>query len=217
MVLTFHWFPSLYSIITLALWAFTDAALITYSQTVKKMRKDNKNVNLLLIIGILLLTQKIIWFFFPEVISWGLSDPAEILFYQTMIFTKTLIPLILDIFLGVALTIYFYNNYYNRSRKVLAGPGLYSIGAAILMFISLIRLVILSIDDMIYYENYTIFIIGFTITRGILFVGLSFLFVYSINIRNTFLILFCGLLCASELVFLFSSIDSIIFEVVYAW
>ena len=207
MTLIFYWEPTIYSILISALWIFRDITLVLWARTMKKRGTQSKYTNLLLVTGIILLAWGIIFFFLP-----GVSIPyyteSDFNMFVTILFLYDFIPIVLGVFLGVVLSLYFYNLYFQHNRKALLGPGLFLLGYIIFLFFTLNYYS--SIDDVLLFMlNYNAYLIGFVLIKCISVVGFCFIFLYSIYINEDFLIMFCGLYFASLMLSLIYSINTV--------
>lgn len=216
MALSFYYDFTIYSILISALWIFRDTTLILWTQTMKKRVTKSKYINYLHIMGIILLTWSILSVFLPKV-SISLYTESEFLMYNTIIFTYDLIPIILGVFLGVTLSLYFYRIYYQHNKKAFLGPGLFLLGYIIYLFFMIISYSILIFDSTLFDATYEAYLIGNILTRCLPVVGFSFIFLYSIYINSDFLIMFCGLFFAYLMISLIYSINTTIFYFYYPW
>lgn len=220
MTLSFYYDFTIYSLLISALWIFRDTTLVLWARTMKKRVTQSKYVNYLHITGIILLTWSILSVFLPEVsLSYSYSPEfeSELLMFNTIMLLYFLIPIILGVFLGVTLSLYFYNIYYQHNRKALLGPGLFLLGYVIIIFYTLINYFIFLNYYTLFDAIYEVYLIGIILTRCIPVVGFSFIFLYSIYINDDFLIMFCGLFFAYLVIFLIYSINSTITYFNYLW
>ena len=216
MTLSFYYDFTIYSILISVLWIFRDATLVLWTQTMKKRETQSKYNNYLQITGIILLTWISLSVFLPEV-SLSYCTESEFLMYNTIIFLYDFIPTILGVFLGVALSLYFYNIYYQHNRKAFLGPGLFLLGYIIYLFFMIISYSLIIFDYTLFNATHEVFLIGNILTRCLPVVGFSFLFLYSIYIDNDFLIMFCGLFFAYLMLSLIYSINITIIYFYYPW
>ena len=216
MTLSFYYDFTIYSILISVLWIFRDATLVLWTQTMKKRETQSKYNNYLQITGIILLTWSSLSVFLPEV-SLSYYTESEFLMYNTIIFLYDFIPTILGVFLGVALSLYFYNIYYQHNRKAFLGPGLFLLGYIIYLFFMIISYSLIIFDYTLFNATHEVFLIGNILTRCLPVVGFSFLFLYSIYIDNDFLIMFCGLFFAYLMLSLIYSINITIIYFYYPW
>jgi len=210
MTLSFYYDFTIYSFLISALWIFRDTTLVLWTQTMKKRVTKLKYINYLYITGIILLTWSILSVFLPEV-SLSSYTESEFLMYNTIIFLYDFIPIILGVILGVALSLYFYNVYYQHNKKAILGPRLFLLGYIIYLFFMIISYSILIFDSTLFDATYEAYLIGSILTRCLPVVGFSFIFLYSIYINNDFLIMFCGLFFAYLMISLIYSINITIF------
>jgi hypothetical protein len=216
MTLSFYYDFTIYSILISVLWIFRDATLVLWTQTMKKRETHSKYINYLHITGIILLTWSILSVFLPEV-RLSYYTESEVLMYYNIIFLYDFIPTILGVFLGVVLSLYFYNIYYERNRKALLGPGLFLLGYIIILFFIIISYYILIYNLPLFNATYEAYLIGITLTNCIPFVGISFIFLYSIYINDDFLIMFCGLFFANLMLSLIYNINLTIIYFANIW
>jgi hypothetical protein len=215
MTLSFYYDFTIYSILISALWIFRDATLVLWARTMKKRVTQSKYINSLHITGIILLTWSILSVFLPGVrLSYSYSPEfeSELLMFNTIFCLYIFIPIIIVFLLGVALSLYFYNNYYQHDRKAFLGPQIFLIGNTIYLIFMVITTYIYISNPSLFYEIYELYLIGIVLTSCLLVVGISFIFLYSIYINNDFLIMFCGLFFASQMISLISSIN---FTIIY--
>ncbi len=210
MTLSFYYDFTIYSILISALWIFRDITLVLWTQTMKKRVTKSKYINYLLITGIILLTWSILSVFLPEVRISNYTE-SEFSTYNTIIFIYDLIPIILGVFLGVTLSLYFYRIYYQHNSKAFLGPGLFLLGYIIYLFFMIISYSILIFDSTLFDATYEAYLIGNILTGCLPVVGFSFIFLYSIYINSDFLIMFCGLFFAYLMISLIYSINATIF------
>jgi len=195
MTIELYWNPTLYSIVMSLLWIFRDTTLILWARNMKKREAKPKYINLLLFAGIVLLAWSVIYFFLPG-FRFSSYTESEYNTITTIFFLYDSIPIILGVFLGVALLFYFYNANGQRNRKALLGPGIFLIGYIILLLF-IINYYYIIIDDILFLvSNYNSYLIGFVITSILPFAGFCFIFLHSIRTKNEFLIMFCGLFFA---------------------
>jgi hypothetical protein len=216
MTLSFYFDFSIYSILISALWIIRDTTLVLWAQTMKKRETQSKYINYLHITGIILLTWSILSVFLP---NFRLSNYTESEFhtYNTIIFIYDLIPIILGVFLGVTLSLYFYNTYFQHNRKSFLGPGLFLLGHVIYLFFIIISYSIFTFEYTIFNATYEVYLIGIILTKTIPIVGISFIFLYSIYINNDLLIMFCGLFFAYLMISLVYSINYTTQYFYYYW
>lgn len=218
MTLSFYYDFSIYSILISALWIFRDTTLVLWARTMKKRGTQSKYTNLLLVTGIILLAWGIISLFLPGVsISYSPEFESELRMFVTIFFLYDFIPIILGVFLGVVLSLYFYNMYFQHNKKALLGPGLFLLGYIIFLFFTIFFYIgiysISSIDDvLLFMSNYNVYLIGFVLIKCISVVGFCFIFLYSIYINEDFLIMFCGLFFAYLTISLIHSINTAIID-----
>lgn len=210
MTLSFYYDFTIYSILISALWIFRDITLVLWTQTMKKRVTKSKYINYLLITGIMLLTWSILSVFLPEVRISNYTE-SEFSTYNTIIFIYDLIPIILGVFLGVTLSLYFYRIYYQHNKKALLGPRLFLLGYIIYLFFMIISYSILIFDSTLFDATYEAYLIGNILTSCLPVVGFSFIFLYSIYINSDYLIMFCGLFFAYLMISLIYSINITIF------
>jgi len=210
MTLSFYYDFTIYSVLISALWIFRDITLVLWTQTMKKRVTKSKYINYLLIMGIILLTWSIVSVFLPDIILSNYTE-SEFRTYNTIIFIYDLIPIILGVFLGVTLSLYFYRIYYQHNRKAFLGPGLFLLGYIIYLFFMIISYSILIFDSTLFDATYEAYLIGNILTGCLPVVGFSFIFLYSIYINSDFLIMFCGLFFAYLMISLIYSINATIF------
>jgi hypothetical protein len=176
----------------------------------KKRVTKSKYINYLYIMGIILLSWSIVSVFLPKV-SISLYTESEFQTYNTIIFIYDLIPIILGVFLGVTLSLYFYKIYGKHNKKAYLGPGLFLLGYIIYLFFMIISYSILMLDSALFDATYEAYLIGNIITGCLPVVGFCFIFLYSIYINNDFIIMFCGLFFAYLMISLIYSINFTIF------
>jgi len=209
MTISFYYEPTIYSILISALWIFRDTTLVLWARTMKKRGTQSKYTNFLLIMGIFLLAWSILFVFLPGVrISY--YTESEFNMFVTIIFLYNFIPIILGVFLGVALSLYFYNMHYQHNRKALLGPGLFLLGYIIFLFFNINYFSIFIFDPLLIMATYDAYLIGFVLTKCIPVVGFCFIFLYSIYINEDFLIMFCGLFFANLMISLIYSVNNTI-------
>lgn len=206
MTISFYYDFTIYSILISALWIFRDTTLVLWTQTMKKRETHSKYINYLHITGIILLTWSILSVFLPEVNLSNYTE-SEVLIYNTIILLYDFIPTILGVFLGVVLSLYFYNVYCQYNSKALLGPGLFLLGYIIILFFMIISYSIFIFNYPLFNATYEAYLIGIILTNCIPVVGISFIFLYSIYINNDFLIMFCGLFFANLMISLIYSIN----------
>jgi hypothetical protein len=206
MALSFYYDFTIYSILISALWIFRDTTLVLWTQTMKKRVTKSKYINYLHIMGIILLSWSIVSVFLPKV-SISLYTESEFQTYNTILFIYDLIPIILGVFLGVTLSLYFYKIYGQHNKKAYLGPGLFLLGYIIYLFFMIISYSILIFDSTLFDATYEAYLIGNIITRCLPVVGFCFIFLYSIYINNDFIIMFCGLFFAYLMISLIYSIN----------
>lgn len=206
MTISFYYDFTIYSILISALWIFRDTTLVLWTQTMKKRETHSKYINYLHITGIILLTWSILSVFLPQVNLSNYTE-SEVLIYNTMMVLYDFIPTILGVFLGVALSLYFYNIYCQHNNKALLGPGLFLLGYIIILFFMIISYFIFIFNYPLFNATYEAYLIGTILTNCIPIVGISFIFLYSIYINNDFLIMFCGLFFANLMISLIYSIN----------
>jgi len=216
MALFFYYEFTIYSILISALWIFRDTTLVLWTQTMKKRVTKSKYINYLHIMGISLLAWSILSVFLPKVSVSSFTE-SEFLMYNTIIFIYDLIPIILGVFLGVALSLYFYNIYYQHNKKAILGPRLFLLGYIIYLFYMIISYSIFIFDSTLFDAAYEAYLIGIILTRCLPVVGFSFIFLYSIYINDDFLIMFCGLFFAYLMIYLIYSINATIHYFNYPW
>lgn len=225
MTLIFNWVPNLFSILFSTLWIFRDVLLVLWARSTKKRESKPKYANLLLIMGIALLSWNIIYNFLPQVDIDFFSFPDESDFFMinTIYFLYSFIPSLLYGILAVTLVLFFYNTSYRHNRKALIGPVIYLLGNIIhLCILTIIYSILYSIDwfDFASLETLEILIIvepiTYIITDIILVVGFCFIFIYSIYKNNALQIMFSGLYLACLMIDLFYSINYAII-VFYPW
>jgi len=196
MTIELYWEPTLYFIIVSILWIFRDTTLILWARAMKKRETKSKYVNLLLFAGIILLVWSIIYVFLPGFRSY--NSPTEFETVGIIFFLYDLIPIILGVFLGIVLSIYFYNVNEQHNIKALLGPGIFLVGYIIDIFFtanfyfSIIENPLL----LLVVSNYNAYIIGLVIFDILPVVGFCFIFLFSLHRKNEFLIMFCGLFFA---------------------
>ena len=197
MTLTFYWEPDLVSIVFTALSILKYVTLILFVNSRKKAGIRSKNLNFLLVMGIILLTYSAVSFFFPGVrISFPYSGFEDLIFHTIVIIYDSF-PIIFEIFLGVVLL--FYISIYQRTKKSLLGPILFLVGnTTFLIFIIGIDY-FWAIDPSLFSSIYELYLIGFLISLFIPVLGFFFIFLYSIHHNNAFFIMFCALFFASLL------------------
>ena len=197
MTLTFSWEPDFYSIVFIVLAIFKYVALILFTNSRKKTGLRSKNINYLLVLGIILLTYSVISFFFPGVsLNYPYSESEDFLFH-TIVFLYDSFPNIIEILLGVVLLFYISN--YQRSKKSLLGPILFLVGYTTFLIYILSIDFLWAIDSSIFSAIYELYLVGFLVTLFIPVLGFFFIFLYSIHHNNVFFIMFCALFFVSLL------------------
>ena len=121
MALEFYWEPTYPYIITTALWIFSYVTLIIWTKNMKKQQPRAKHINFLQIIGIMILVWSIVFFFLPSVRIdfWTFPTELEFFIYNSTYFLSSLIPLILNVLLGIAITLYISHKYLNNRKAIL--------------------------------------------------------------------------------------------------
>lgn len=197
MAITFFWEPNFYSIVFVALSIFTYVALILFTISRKKTGIRSKNINFLLVLGIILLIYSVISFFFPGVSLYFPYSVFEDFLFHTIVFLYDSFPIIIEILLGVVLLFYISN--YKRTKKSLLGPILFLVGYTIFLIYILSFDFLWAIDSSIFSAIYELYLIGYLVTLIIPIIGFFFIFLYSIHHNNAFFIIFCALFFASLL------------------
>ena len=195
MTIELYWQPTLYSIIISALWIFRDTALVLWARNMKKRETKPKFINILLATGIILLAWSIIYAFLPG-FRGSYSSDSEFKTVITIFYLYDIIPIILGIFLGVALSIYFFRLKDRRNKKALLGPGIFLLGYIIYLFFITSFYYALVEEPLLWIANYNAYLIGFVITCIAPVIGFCFIFLSSLRLKNEFLIMFCGLFFA---------------------
>lgn len=227
MTLIFNWELELiiFNILYSSLWIFRDVLLVLWALSTKKREVRQKYTNLLLVIGIILLSWNIISIFLPTVgiDFFSFPDESDFFMFTTIYFLYAFIPIFLHVFLAIILVLYFYNISYQYNRKSLIGPAIFLLGNIIrLCFLIIIYSILFSIDwfDFASIETLEILIdveaIAYIIIDIILVVGFCFVFIYSIYKNNALLTMFCGLYFANLMLSLFYSINYALIEF-YPW
>lgn len=199
----FYWEFDLSQLLFTAFIVFRNVALIIFTQKKKKTEIHSKNFVLLLVAGILLMIWSGISYILPG-FRFYIDSDYEIF---TLFLIFDIFPTIFDIFLGVALALYFYKAKY--SRRPLLGPVMFIAGSTSLLLFNIVRDYIFVFVYSIYYSLNEIFIFGYAILILISVVGFFFIFLYSIKVYNDFFIMFCGLFFATLLATLIYRINYI--------
>ena len=192
MAIELYWEPTLFSIIISALWIFRDTTLILCTRNMKKRENRSKNINLLLVSGIFLLAWDTIYVFLPG-FRFSSFIESEFRAVFTIYCLYDVIPIILGLFLGIALSIYFYRLKNQRNWKALLGPGIFLLGYVIYFFFNINNYYVLVEDPLLFYSNYNAYLLGTVIINILLVIGFCFIFIYSLHLKNEFFIMFCGL------------------------
>ena len=215
MALTFYWEPDLVLIVFTALSILKYVTLILFVNSRKKAGIRSKNLNFLLVMGIILLTYSAVSFFFPGVrISFPYSGFEDLIFHTIVIIYDSF-PIIFEIFLGVVLL--FYISIYQRTKKSLLGPILFLVGNTIFLIFILGIDYLWAIDSSLFSSIYELYLIGFLISLFIPVLGFFFIFLYSIHHNNAFFIMFCALFFASLLVLFIYRINYTSYYFHYFW
>jgi len=225
MTLILNWVPNLFSILYSTLWIFQAVLLVLWARSTKKRELKPKYTNLLLVIGIILLSWNVISVFLPSVgiDFFSFPDESDFFMINTIYFLYSFIPTFLHTVLAIILVLYFYNISFQYNRKSLIGPAIFLLGNIIrLCVLTIIYSILLSIDwfDFASLETIEILIdveaIAYIIIDFILVVGFCFIFIYSIYKNNALLTMFCGLYFAILMLSLFYNINYALIEF-YPW
>ena len=214
MTIELIWEPDLYSIILSALWIFRDTTLVLWARRMKKRENRSKNINLLLASGILLLAWDTISFFLPG-FRLSFVTESELRVVATIFCLYDVIPIILGVFLGIALSIYFYRLNDKLNWKAILGPGIFLLGYITSFFFVINNYYVLVEEPLLYFSNYNAYMIGYVIIKILPVIGFCFIFLYSLHMKNEFLIMFCGLYFAFFTLSLVQYLNFAIREIYY--
>ncbi len=195
MTIELYWEPTLYSIIMSALWIFRDTTLVLWARNMKRRGAKSKNISVLLAAGIILLAWSVIYVFLPG-FRLSSSSLSEFNTIARIFFLYDIIPIILGVFLGVALSIHIFSLKNQRNRIALLGPGIFLLGDIINLFFITNFYYVLVEEPLLWISNYNAYLIGFVITNILAVIGFCLIFLYSLHMKNEFLIMFCGLFFA---------------------
>jgi hypothetical protein len=194
---------------------FRYVALILFTNNRKKTGIRSKNINYLLVLGIILLAYSVISFFFPGVSLYYPYSESEDFLFHTIVFLYDSFPNIIEILLGVVLL--FYISSYQRTKKSLLGPILFLVGYTTFLIFILGTDFLWAIDSSILSVIYNLYLVGYLVTLFIPVIGFFFIFLYSIHHNNAFFIMFCALFFASLLGLFVYRLNFISYYFRYYW